>query len=225
MSAQLKNDLSFMVQNLTFLLDGLDNLIPAKKTKTLINFWLSLSDEEDRSSARAELDSAIESRTILPNDYAFILRAAQNIPWALHALRTHKEKKIVTSAIDVLELNWKRDPVVFFAGVGGRDGLIDILDKVLPQIHVVRIFRAFGRTSPLLPEHTSIVDTVFRAIFPSLGAAETPLTRHAGVAVDHALTAASLDVVRVVLYCWETPSIHIGTWTKLTARRPQVVKQ
>lgn len=133
-------------------------------------------------------------------------------------------QKIVTVAIDVLEMIWKKDPSAFIKGVGGIEGITNLLDNALPQVHVVRVFRALGRPSPLTSEHTSFVDAVFRTVFPAFGSA-TPLARHASVAIDHALTAASTHVIRVVLHCWQAASVHVGTWTKLAARRPEVVKE
>lgn len=211
-----------MSEDLRKVLDGLPDLTSTDRQKSLISLWLSNKDHH--SAIQAELDSRIKKFEIVPHDYAIVLRVSRDISWALSTLRAYRDKKIVTVAIDVLEMTWKENPSSFSASVGGIEGISDLVDNVLPQMYVVRIFRMFGRSSPLLPEHTAFVDELFRKIFPAFGSA-TSLVRHASLAVDHALTAASLDVIRTVLHCWQASSVHIGTWTKLAERRPEIVKQ
>jgi hypothetical protein len=200
---------------------GLQNAPPSDRKKALVAAWLSAKNESD---VKAELDFLLKSSSILPQDYAIILRASQSIPWALDALRTQSEKKVVTVAIDVLEKTWERDPESFIGQVGGIEGVVHLVDKVLPQIYAVRLFRAFGRPTPLLPGHTSVVDGLFHAIFPAFGF-PTPLTRHATAAVEHALTSASLSVVKVVLYGWQAKLMTENLWTKVALRRPDIVKE
>lgn len=203
-------------------LDGLPDLLPAERHGSLVSLWLSNQDQHP--AIQAELDSRLKSFKILPHDYAIVLRVSRSVSWALSALRIQREKKIVTVAIDVLEMKWKENPNLFAESIGGVDGVVNLVNDVLPPVYVMRIFRLFGRPLPLLPEHTAFVDELFQKIFPAFGSV-TPAVRHASLAVDHALTSASLDVIKTVLYCWQASSVHIGTWTKLAERRPEIVKQ
>lgn len=213
-----------MAERIQTVLYDLRNFLPAEKRKILVALWLS-SNEGRRSAIREELDENFKRFLIVPQDYAIFLRVSQSVSWALEALRNQKDKTIVTVAIDVLEMNWKKDPSSFVKSVGDVEGITDLLDTVLPQVHVVRVFRALGRPVPLLPEHKSFVDALFRKIFPAFHSAATPLVRHASVAIDQALTAASVDVIRVVLHCSQASSAHRSTWTKLSIRRPEAVKE
>lgn len=210
-----------MTDYLTSMLGDLHDAPPVVRNKALIAAWKSAKNENE---IKAELDSLLQTSTILPHDYAIVLRASQSIPWALEALKAHSEKKVVTTAIDVLEKVWERDPGMFIKQIGGIEGVVELADKVLPQIYVVRLFRAFGRPSPLLPEHTSVVDELFHAIFPAFGS-PTPITRHAAVAVEHALTSASFDVVKVVLHGWPAKAMPEKLWTKIALRRPDMIKR